>query len=107
MGDEYISILKNGICDRWIDVYPSDTKSGGGYQFGSYDTHPFVFLNNTDDYSSMSTLAHELGHAMHGYYSKANQPYPTSNYAIYVAEVASTVNEILLNKIKENIKKIR
>lgn len=98
LGKEYQELLDRAYNENWIDVYPSDTKSSGGYQYGSYDTHPYVFLNNTDDYESMSTLAHELGHAMHSYYSNENQPYPTSSYAIYVAEVASTVNEILLNK---------
>lgn len=98
LGEEYVSLLDRAYNERWIDVYPSDTKSSGGYQFGSYDTHPFIFLNNTDDYNSMSTLAHEAGHAMHSYYSNKNQPYETAGYAIYVAEVASTVNEILLNK---------
>ena len=107
LGDEYVSLLDKAYNERWIDVYPSDTKSSGGYQFGSYDTHPYIFLNNTDDYNSMSTLAHEAGHAMHSYYSNHNQPYETSGYAIYVAEVASTVNEILLNKyMLENSKDI-
>lgn len=98
LGKEYQELLEKAYNENWIDVYPSDTKSSGGYQYGCYDTHPYVFLNNTDDYNSMSTLAHELGHAMHSYYSKKYQPYPTSSYAIYVAEVASTVNEILLNR---------
>lgn len=98
LGEEYQELLQRAYDEHWIDVYPSDTKSSGGYQYGCYDTHPYVFLNNTDNYNSMSTLAHELGHAMHSYYSKKYQPYPTSNYAIYVAEVASTVNEILLNR---------
>jgi len=98
LGEEYSSLLNEAFTKRWIDVYPSDTKAGGGYQYGSYDTHPYVFLNNTDDYSSMSTLAHELGHAMHSYYSNKNQPYITHNYSLFVAEVASTVNEILLNR---------
>lgn len=107
LGEEYQELLDKAYNENWIDVYPSDTKSSGGYQYGCYDTHPYVFLNNTDDYNSMSTLAHELGHAMHSYYSKKYQPYPTSNYAIYVAEVASTVNEILLNRYMiENSKDI-
>lgn len=98
LGEEYQQLLERAYNENWMDVYPSDNKSAGGYQYGSYDTHPYVFLNNTDNYESMSTMAHELGHAMHSHYSKTNQPYATSNYAIYVAEVASTVNEILLNK---------
>ena len=98
LGQEYQELLQQAHDNNWMDVYPSETKSSGGYQFGSYDTHPYVLLNNTDNYTSMSTMAHELGHAMHSYYSNKNQPYPTHNYAIYVAEVASTVNEILLNR---------
>lgn len=98
LGEEYQQLLQTAHDNNWMDIYPSDTKASGGYQFGSYDTHPYVLLNNTDNYNSMSTMAHELGHAMHSYYSNKNQPYPTHNYAIYVAEVASTVNEILLNR---------
>ena len=107
LGKEYQELLQEAYDNRWIDVYPSKTKSSGGYQYGSYDTHPYVFLNNTDDYSSMSTMAHELGHAMHSYYSNKYQPLATSGYAIFVAEVASTVNEILLNRyMVENSKNI-
>lgn len=111
LGQEYQGLLQQAHDNNWMDVYPSETKSSGGYQFGSYDTHPYVLLNNTDNYTSMSTMAHELGHAMHSYYSNKNQPYPTHNYAIYVAEVASTVNEILLNRYmiensKDNEEKI-
>ena len=98
LGDEYQGLLDKAYNENWMDIYPSDTKASGGYQFGTYDTHPYILLNNTDNYTSMSTMAHELGHAMHSYYSNNNQPYPTHNYAIYVAEVASTVNEILLNR---------
>lgn len=98
LGGEYQDILEEAYENNWMDVYPSDTKSSGGYQTGSYDTHPYVLLNNTDTYSSMSTQAHELGHAIHSYYSNKCQPWATSQYEIYVAEVASTVNEILLNR---------
>ena len=111
LGEEYQDLLQQAHDNNWMDVYPSDTKSSGGYQFGSYDTHPYVLLNNTDNYNSMSTMAHELGHAMHSYYSNKNQPYATHGYSIYVAEVASTVNEILLNRYmiensKDNEEKI-
>ena len=97
-GDEYISILKNGIDNRWIDVYPNKGKRTGGYSGGSYDTDPYILLNYQDKYDDMSTLAHELGHSMHSYYSRNNNPYQYGYYAIFVAEVASTVNELLLAK---------
>ena len=97
-GDEYISILKNGIDNRWIDVYPNKGKRTGGYSGGSYDTEPYILLNYQDKYDDMSTLAHELGHSMHSYYARNNNPYQYGYYAIFVAEVASTVNELLLAK---------
>ena len=98
LGDEYISVLKNGINDRWIDVYPNKGKRTGGYSAGAYDTNPYILLNYQDKYDDMSTLAHELGHSMHSYYSRHNNPYQYGYYSIFVAEVASTVNELLLAK---------
>ncbi len=98
LGEEYINILKNGINDRWIDVYPNKGKRTGGYSSGSYDTNPYILLNYQDKYDDMSTLAHELGHSMHSYYTRINNPYQYGHYAIFVAEVASTVNELLLAK---------
>jgi len=98
LGEEYISILKNGIKDRWIDVYPNKGKRTGGYSSGSYDTNPYILLNYQDKYDDMSTLAHELGHSMHSYYTRENNPYQYGHYSIFVAEVASTVNELLLAK---------
>ena len=98
LGDEYIDILKKGIADRWIDVYPNKGKRTGGYSSGSYDTNPYILLNYQDKYDDMSTLAHELGHSMHSYYSRHNNPYQYGYYSIFVAEVASTVNELLLAK---------
>ena len=97
-GDEYINILKNGIDGGWIDVYPSDGKRTGGYSGGSYDTNPYILLNYQDKYDDMSTLAHELGHSMHSYYTRHNNPYQYGYYSIFAAEVASTVNELLLAK---------
>ena len=97
-GDEYINILKNGIDGGWIDVYPSDGKRTGGYSGGSYDTNPYILLNYQDKYDDVSTLAHELGHSMHSYYTRHNNPYQYGYYSIFVAEVASTVNELLLAK---------
>jgi len=98
LGDEYVSILKKGIADRWIDVYPNKGKRTGAYSSGSYDTNPYVLLNYQDKYDDMSTLAHELGHSMHSYYTRSNNPYQYGYYSIFVAEVASTVNELLLAK---------
>ena len=98
LGEDYIKILKQGINDRWIDVYPNKGKRTGGYSSGSYDTNPYILLNYQDKYDDMSTLAHELGHSMHSYYTRHNNPYQYGHYAIFVAEVASTVNELLLAK---------
>ena len=98
LGEEYINTLKQGIGDRWIDVYPNKGKRTGGYSSGSYDTNPYILLNYQDKYDDMSTLAHELGHSMHSYYTRKNNPYQYGHYAIFVAEVASTVNELLLAK---------
>lgn len=98
LGEDYINILKKGIDDKWIDVYPNRGKRTGAYSSGSYDTNPYVLLNYQDKYDDMSTLAHELGHSMHSYFTRENNPYQYGNYAIFVAEVASTVNELLLAK---------
>ena len=98
LGEEYVSVLEKGIKDRWIDVYPNKGKRTGGYSSGSYDTNPYILLNYQDKYDDMSTLAHELGHSMHSYYSRNNNPYQYGYYSIFEAEVASTVNELLLAK---------
>ena len=98
LGDEYIGILKKGIEDRWIDVYPNKRKRTGGYSSGCYDTNPYILLNYQDKYDDMSTMAHELGHSMHSYYTRNNNPYQYGHYSIFVAEVASTVNELILAK---------
>ena len=84
--------------ERWIDVYPTKNKRTGGYSSGCYDTNPYILLNYQDKYNDMSTLAHEAGHSMHSYYTVHNNPYQYGDYAIFVAEVASTVNELLLAK---------
>ncbi len=98
LGKDYIDILKNGINSRWIDVYPNKGKRTGGYSGGSYDTNPYILLNYQDKYDDMSTLAHELGHSIHSYFARMNNPYQYGYYSIFVAEVASTVNELLLAK---------
>jgi oligoendopeptidase F len=97
MGNEYVSTVKKAIDERWIDVYPTSGKQRGAYSNGSdYDGHPYILLNYTDQYNDVSTLAHELGHTMHSYFSNKTQPYPLSRYETFVAEVASTFNEVLL-----------
>ena len=96
LGDDYTALLKEGFDNRWIDIYPNEGKRGGAYSTGSGQPHPFMLLNQKDNLDSMFTLAHEMGHSLHSWYSTKNQPYCTSNYVIFVAEVASTCNEILL-----------
>lgn len=96
MGAEYLDLLKEGFASRWIDVYENQGKRSGAYSWGAYGTHPYVLLNHQDDLHSVFTLAHEMGHALHSWYSDANQPYIYAGYKIFVAEVASTCNEALL-----------
>ncbi|MBC8014638.1 MAG: oligoendopeptidase F [Sporomusaceae bacterium] len=96
LGSEYEDILDKGLTSGWIDVYENKGKQTGAYSWGNYGTHPFVLLNYNNRYDAVSTLAHEMGHAIHSYYSQKYQPYPTSSYTTFSAEVASTTNEILL-----------
>lgn len=96
LGDEYISIASQGIEDGWCDVYPNEGKRGGAYSWGSYDTMPYFLLNYVGELNDVFTLAHELGHSMHSYYSNKTQPFIYSEYTIFNAEVASITNEILL-----------
>lgn len=96
-GDEYINILKTAFSDGWIDKYPNKGKKSGAYSTGSMDTMPYVLLNFTGDYNDVSTLAHELGHSMHTYFTVKNNPYITADYPIFLAEIASTTNELLLS----------
>ena len=98
LGDDYVSILKEGYEKKWVDIYPNKAKRTGAYSGGCYDTEPYMLLNYQDKYDDMSTLAHESGHSMHSYYARKNNPYQYGDYAIFVAEVASTVNELLLAK---------
>ena len=96
MGEDYAALLKEGFSSRWIDVYENRGKRAGAYSSGSSRPHPYVLLNHKDTLDSMFTIAHEMGHALHSWYSCHNQPVNTSDYVIFVAEVASTCNEILL-----------
>jgi oligoendopeptidase F len=97
LGADYINVVKRAFNERWIDVYPTEGKRSGAYSNGgAYDVHPYMLLNYNNKYNDVSTLAHELGHAMHSYYSNKTQPYATASYPIFLAEVASTFNEALL-----------
>jgi len=97
LGNEYVSVSKKAFTERWIDMYPTEGKRSGAYSNGgAYDVHPYMLMNYNGKYDDMSTLTHELGHTMHSHYSNTTQPYATSNYSIFVAEVASTFNEALL-----------
>jgi oligoendopeptidase F len=97
LGDNYVSVLRRAFAERWLDWYPAEGKRSGAYSNGgAYDVHPYVLLNYLGQYNDVSTLAHELGHTMHSYYSNMTQPYPLADYPTFVAEVASTFNEALL-----------
>ncbi|MDO4556789.1 MAG: oligoendopeptidase F [Lachnospiraceae bacterium] len=96
LGEEYLSRIQEGFDNRWIDVYESDGKRSGAYSWGAYGTHPYVLLNYQENLNNVFTLAHEMGHSLHSYYSDATQPYVYAGYRIFVAEVASTCNESLL-----------
>ncbi|MDD3340915.1 MAG: oligoendopeptidase F [Bacilli bacterium] len=98
LGDTYVADASKAFTDGWIDIYPNKGKRGGAFSGGSYDTLPFILLNYEGQLNSVSTLIHELGHSMHSYYTRSNQPYQTGDYKIFVAEVASTVNELFLYK---------
>lgn len=103
MGEEYVSTVKKSFDERWIDYIPTTGKRSGAYSSGAqYDLHPYILMNWTDDYESVSTLAHELGHTMHSYFSNKNQTFVNAQYPIFVAEIASTMNENLLNNYMVN-----
>ena len=97
LGDDYYKVLKSSFDNNWIDVYPTKNKRGGGYCTACFLTHPYVFLNYDGRFGEVSTIAHELGHAMHYYYAIKNNSYQNYEYSIFVAEVASQVNELLLS----------
>lgn len=96
LGEEYVAKVKEGFENRWIDVYENEGKCTGAYSAGAYGTHPYVLLNYSETLDDMFTLAHEMGHAMHSFYSNSTQPFTYAEYKLFVAEVASTCNEVLL-----------
>ncbi|MCL4867341.1 MAG: oligoendopeptidase F [Anaerolineae bacterium] len=97
LGDEYVSVLQRGCLEeRWVDVYPNQGKRMGAFSSGSYDTHPFIMMSYNDNLFSLSTLAHELGHSLHSYYSRKTQPFVYANYGLFAAEVASNFNQALV-----------
>ncbi len=96
LGEEYVSLLREGFSGGWVDVYENKAKRSGAYSWGCYGVHPYVLLNHTDDLAGAMTIAHEMGHSLHTWYSNKNQPFPKANYSLFVAEVASTCNEVLL-----------
>jgi oligoendopeptidase F len=107
LGGRYRKVVEEAFANRWIDVYPNTGKQGGAYSSGSYDSYPYLMLNFVGTLDRVSTLAHEMGHSVHSYFSKQNQPPQDADYTIFVAEVASTVNENLLIEmlLEENKKK--
>jgi len=97
LGSDYQKVVEEAFRSRWIDLYPTTGKRSGAYSNGSaYDAHPYILMNYSGQYNDVSTLAHELGHALHSHFSNSSQPYPLADYPIFVAEVASTLNEALL-----------
>ena len=97
LGADYVAAIDKGLKDRWMDVYPRPKKLAGAHMAGAaYDVHPYVLMNYTDNYESVSTLVHEWGHAMHSHLANRAQPYVTAGYPIFTAEIASTFNEALL-----------
>ena len=99
LGKDYGSVLREGFASRWVDVFETEGKAGGAYSWRNYNSHPFVLMNYNNTLSNMFTLAHEMGHAMHSYLSNKHQPFQKSQYSIFVAEVASTLNEGLLMRL--------
>ncbi len=98
LGEQYNALLRRGRDERWIDVCETEGKRGGAYSIGVYGNHPYVLLNYQPTTNNVFTIAHEMGHALHSYFSNGTQPYTKADYKIFVAEVASTVNEVLLLK---------
>jgi oligoendopeptidase F len=105
LGEDYVNALRQGcLQDRWVDIYPNQSKTAGAFSYGTYDTYPFIMMSFDNGLSAMSTLAHELGHSMHSYLSRKNQPYVYGDYSLFVAEVASNFNQAMVraNLFKNN-----
>ena len=96
LGDDYVALLDKGFSERWVDVYENEGKKSGAYSWGSYDSHPYVLMSFNGNIDSVFTLAHEMGHSLHTWYSNHTQPFTYAEYRLFVAEVASTCNEALL-----------
>src|SRR5690606_29230180 len=96
LGEEYQEIVQKGLDSRWVDVLENKGKRSGAYSSGTFGTNPYVLMNWQNNMDNLFTLAHEFGHSLHSYYSRASQPYPYASYSIFVADVASTCNEELL-----------
>jgi oligoendopeptidase F len=97
LGEDYVNVVKEGLENRWVDVRENKGKRSGAYSSGAYGTNPYILMNWQDNVNNLFTLAHEFGHSVHSYYTRKTQPYPYGSYSIFVAEVASTCNEALLN----------
>lgn len=97
LGEEYLNVLREGINNRWVDIYENKGKRSGAYSSGSYGTNPYILMNWQDNVNNLFTLVHEFGHSVHSYFTRNNQPFVYGDYSIFVAEVASTCNEALLN----------
>jgi len=102
LGEEWVAMQKAGMDERWMHVYPQQGKRSGAYQWGAYDVHPYLLLNHNDDFASLSTLAHEWGHAMHTLFAKQEQPFETAGYATFIAEIPSTSLELILQDYMSN-----
>jgi len=97
LGEDYLNVLKEGFSNRWVDIHENKGKRSGAYSSGAYGTNPYILMNWQDNVNNLFTLAHEFGHSVHSYYTRKEQPYAYGSYSIFVAEVASTCNEALLN----------
>src|SRR5690606_21398987 len=98
LGEEYTGIVQRGLAERWVDPYPNRGKHGGAFSGGAQGTPPFISMNYTDDFTSVSTLTHELGHSMHSYYTWSTQPHVYTGYGMIAAETASNMHQALMGK---------